>query len=341
MQMVMDYRSAGVDMDVGDRASALAFAHARNTFAFRDGLCGAPVRLDGVFTGLIDVGPFYMAMNSDGVGSKSIVARAVGDLSTLGHDLVAMVADDCVCAGAEPVALVNTLDTECVSADDVDALMRGLEDACRIARVSCVGGEIAELRDQTRDFSWSAALVGMLAKDRVLGPHRVREGHHVVGLLTDNFRSNGFTLLRRVLEQRFGPDWPAAPFHERTWGQVALAPCHLFTPLIVAMTGGFAGTPRADVSAVAHITGGGLEHNVGRVMPAGLGVAWGDLPEPPPSMLWLVEHGLVAESEARRVWNMGIGMVVVTASPQAVCDMAREHGVGAAVLGTVRSPGVA
>src|SRR5437868_1633794 len=119
----LDYREAGVDIDAGDRASAIAYAHAKRTFGFRDGLCGKALKMDGVFTGLLDVGPFYLAMNSDGVGSKSLVARAVGNFRTLGADLVAMVADDCVCAGAEPIALVNTLDTECVRPDEVDALM--------------------------------------------------------------------------------------------------------------------------------------------------------------------------------------------------------------------------
>lgn len=333
--MPLDYRDAGVDIEAGERASAIAYAHARRTFPFRDGLCGEAVRLDGIFTGLIDVGPFYLAMNSDGVGSKSLVARGVGDFRTLGHDLVAMVADDCVCAGAEPVALVNTLDTERIAPDEVDALMQGLEDACRIASVSCVGGEIAELRDQTRDFSWSAALIGLLAKDRVLGPHRVKSGHHAVAFLTDNFRSNGYTLLRAVLEQRFGREWTSAPFADRTWGDVALAPSTIFTPLVVALTGGFAAPPLADVAAVAHITGGGLEHNTGRVLPPNLRVAWSTLPSPPPAMAWLVDNDLVDLAEARRVWNMGIGMVVITSTPDAVAETARQMGVQTCLVGRV------
>ena len=332
----LHYREAGVDIEAGDRASAAAFAHARATFPFREGRVGAALRLDGVFTGLVDVGPFYLAMNSDGVGSKSLVARAVGDLSTLGHDLVAMVADDCVCAGAEPVALVNTLDTRHVSVGEVEALMTGLEEACRLAHVSCVGGEIAELPDQMIDFSWGAALTGLLARDRVLGPHRVEAGMAVVGLLTDNFRSNGYTLLRRVLERRFGPGWVEAPFADgRTWGRVALAPSFIFTPLMLALTGGLNGAPRASVAAAAHITGGGLDHNTHRVIPSHLRVRWGMLPPAPAPMRWLVDEGLVTEDEARRVWNMGIGMTVITSDPDAVERAAVEHGVTTARLGEV------
>jgi phosphoribosylformylglycinamidine cyclo-ligase len=333
----LEYRAAGVDIEAGDRASALAFAHARGTFGFREGRPGTALKLDGVFTGLVDVGPFYLAMNSDGVGSKSMVARAVGDLSTLGFDLVAMVADDCVCAGAEPVALVNTLDTERVSAEEVDALMGGLEEACRVARVSCVGGEIAELRDQIRDFSWGAALTGLLARDRVLGPHRVRAGQAVVGLLTDNFRSNGYTLLRRILEARFGPEWVRAPFGDQTWGSIALAPSRIFTPLVVDLHGGLEGTPRAEVAAIAHITGGGLEGNTRRVLPPTLAVRWHDLPPPPAPVAWLIDEGLVSADEARRVWNMGVGMTVVTATPARVLEVAREHGVDARVVGEIQS----
>lgn len=331
-----DDRVVGVDIDAGDRASAIALGHARNTFAFRAGRSGAPLQIDGVFTGLVDVGPFYLAMNSDGVGSKSLVARMMGDLRTLGHDLVAMVADDCVCAGAEPVALVNTLDTARVRPDEVDALMQGLEEACRIARVSCVGGEIAELVDQMHDFSWGAALTGLLARDRVLGPARVAPSMTVVGLLTDNFRSNGHTLLRRVLERHVGSDWVQARFDDgRTWGEIALAPSVIFTPVILALTGGFDQAPRASVAAVAHITGGGLEHNTARVLPLGMRVSWDALPPPPPPMAWLVAQGWVAEAEARRAWNMGVGMTVVTPEPEAVLGVADEMGFAARILGRV------
>jgi phosphoribosylformylglycinamidine cyclo-ligase len=333
----LDYRAAGVDIEQGDRASRLAFEHAKNTFGFRAGKSGEAVKLDGVFTGLIDAGAFYIAMNSDGVGSKSLVARQVGRLDTLGWDLLAMVADDAACGGAEPVAMVNTIDIQKVVPEEVDQLMAGLEAACQEASVSIVGGEIAELPDQIKDFSWSAALIGLLRKDRVLGPHRVQPGMTVVGLLTDNFRSNGFTLLRRVLQQQYGAEWVRKKFNtsEQTWGDIALAPSRLFSPFVVALTGGFSGEPRCDVAAVAHITGGGLEHNVGRVMPSGRKVEWSALPPPPPAMQFIIDQGWVTEAEARRAWNMGIGMAIVTSQPDHIESMAASLQLPTARLGAV------
>lgn len=330
------YREAGVDIAAGDRASRIALEHARRTFGFRAGQTGQALRLDGVFTGLLDVGPFLLCLNSDGVGSKALVARAMERYDTLGYDLLAMVADDAVCAGAEPLALVNTLDTEAVDASQVDALMRGLAAACEQARVSVVGGEIAEMRDQMRGFSWSAALVGILQKDRVLGPHRVQPGDTVIGLRTDNFRANGFSLLRCVLHDAFGPDWHAHAYDAtRTWGEVALAPCDLFTPFATRLTGGFSGIPHAEIHALAHITGGGLEGNTGRVIPEGCGVRWAALPDPPEAMARLVEIGRVGPEEARRTWNMGIGMTVISPFPEAVLDLAADMQVRAVEVGKV------
>jgi len=333
----ISYAEAGVDVARGDRASHRALDHARRTFGFRADRAGRAVHLDGVFTGLIDVGPFYLALNSDGVGSKALVAQALGRYDTLGWDLLAMVADDAACAGAEPSAMVNTLDVERVDEAVVEPLMQGLEDACREARVSVVGGEIAELRDQLKGFSWSAALIGLLRKDRVLGPHRVQPGDTVVGLLTGNFRANGFTLLRKALERKLGPDWHASPCtgDGRTWGDVALEPSRLFTPFIVKLTGGFEGDPLAAVSALAHVTGGGLEGNVSRVIPKGCGVRWGTLPEPPEAMARAMRVGGVSLDEARLAWNMGVGMAVVTPSPNEVLAAAASMQVPAEILGKV------
>ncbi|MBM3461373.1 MAG: hypothetical protein FJX76_04665 [Armatimonadetes bacterium] len=332
----LTYKTAGVDVAAGDRASHRALEHARRTFGFREGRQGQAVTLDGVFTGLIDAGPFYLVMNSDGVGSKAVVAAAMGRYDTLGHDLLAMVADDAACAGAEPVALVNTLDVEHVDEAVVGDLMRGLEDACRAASVSVVGGEIAEMPDQIRGISWSAALVGLLRKERVLGPHRVQENDGVIGLLTDNFRANGFTLLRRILERAHGPDWVRAPYDgARAWGEVALAPSRVFTPFLNHLTGGFSREPAAPISALAHVTGGGLESNTRRVLPAGLRIAWGSLPEIPEVMRHAADLGGVDVEETRHAWNCGIGMVVLTPSPQAVLALAASMQVPARELGKV------
>ncbi|MBI2264009.1 MAG: phosphoribosylformylglycinamidine cyclo-ligase [Armatimonadetes bacterium] len=312
-----------VDIEGGDAASRIAYAQ--------------PLVLDGGFSGLVDVGPFLLASNSDGIGSKVLVAQALDKHDTLGYDLVAMVADDCVCVGAEPLFLTDTLDVERVNQKVATYLMSGLHDACLAAGVALVGGEIAELPDQVKGYTWNAALVGIVSRDRVLGRDRVLRGDALVGLLVSNFRSNGFTLVRSILEKELGPGWPQVPYNEKkTWGEEVLTPSDIFAPFVLDMVGRFQAPPEVAVHGIAHITGGGLSANVSRVLPEGLSPVFTNLPPPPRMMEDVKKMGGISDEEAYKVWNMGIGMVVITPSPCGVLKMAEERDIPAQVIGEVR-----
>ncbi|MHB2018254.1 MAG: phosphoribosylformylglycinamidine cyclo-ligase [Candidatus Xenobia bacterium] len=330
------YKAAGVDIARGDMASRIAYSHAKATFGTRQGRMGAPINVEGGFSGVMDMGAFCLTMNSDGVGTKALIANRMRKFDTLGWDLVAMVADDADCLGAAPMAMVNTLDIDHVDTDVVESLMGGLEVAAKAAGCTVVGGEIAEMPDVVYGLSWSASLVGIAQQGRLLDGRAVRAGDTLVALHTDNFRSNGFSLVRRILMTHFGADWVEAPFEgETTWGEVVLAPSRLFTPLVNALTGGFDGTPKARLHAVAHITGGGLRGNVGRVIPPHLRIIWDALPPIPDCMKRLMEMGQVPWAEAETVWNLGVGMVLVTDEPEAVLATAKEMGYAASCVGRV------
>jgi len=338
--MTEGYASAGVDIQKGDKASSIAYRYAKETFANRKGKIGEPVNLEMGFSGLLDMGPFYLAFNSDGVGSKTKVAQSLNLHETLGYDLVAMVADDCVCVGAEPVSLVNTLDMEQVDPVVVDSLMKGLKAAASEAGVAVAGGEIAELRDQVKGYQWGASLIGVVKKDRVIDGSKIQAGDRIIGLLTDNFRSNGFTLIRRILESSLGPWWHRDKYDEKmTWGEKVLAPSKIFTPFIMKLIGRFDGTPTAKIHGIAHITGGGLKHNMERILPKGLETNVRNLPPIPEVMARVKEMGKISKQEAYQVWNMGIAMALYTPEPENILQMAKREGINAVEIGVVEKCG--
>lgn len=330
------YKDSGVDIKTGDRCSEIAYGVAKKTFQAREGKFAFPVNVEMGFSSLLDMGAFYLTFNCDGIGSKVKVAQAMGLHNTLGFDLVAMVADDCICLGAEPVAMVNTLDMEKVDPLVVEQLMGGLEKAATQAGVAVVGGEIAELRELVRGYHWSASIVGIVKKERLIAGREITAGDTLVALLTDNFRSNGFTLVRKVLEGALGPWWHRVKYDETTtWGEKILSPSTIYTPLVLHLIGRFDGAPKAKIHGIAHITGGGLRHNLQRILPPGLDIRVATLPTPPEVIARVRELGKISKQEAYQVWNMGIGMVLVTPEPERVLSVAQEQGIKAQIFGEV------
>lgn len=309
-------KSSGLDIDLGNHCSALAYGWARRTFDTRRGLAGMPLAgMDGQFSNVMDFGGVRIAMTSDGIGTKTEIAERTGIYDTLGWDLVAMVVDDLAANGIEPVNLTNILDVDRLDADIVDKLMKGLHDAARAANIAVVGGEIAELGNRIggwgngMHFNWCAAALGMLqpGQDPVDGS-RIRPGDVVIALRSRGFRSNGFSLVRKVLEGELGPNWHDARFDaDHTWGQVTLTPSRLFCPLITHLRQqGF------DLHGISHITGGGIPDKFARILKGNkLGAYLPNLFPPHPFMLRLQEMGNIPEEQVYRLWNMGNGMLLV------------------------------
>lgn len=305
------YKKAGVDVDTGDLCSAIASSFAKKTFDVRKGMRGTPVLLEDGFTGALDMGDYYLVQNSDGVGSKIEIARLMGKYDTLGYDLLAMVADDAVCVGAEVISIVDTIDTERVDEQVTRELMKGLAQACCEQKIVIAGGEIAELPSLVKGTTWNAAAIGIVEKSKFIDGKKIKKGDAIFGLESPGFRSNGFTLVRYILEKKFGKNWYRKPFDRaKTWGEVTLTPSLIYHRCILDMIGGFREKSTVDLHGIVHVTGGGIYNNIQRVL-HDRKAHFDQLPKPPEAMLRLMEIGKVSEKEAYKTWNMGLGMLLI------------------------------
>jgi phosphoribosylformylglycinamidine cyclo-ligase len=329
------YRRAGVDLGAASEAVTL----------IRDLAAGAsrPEVAEGVggFAGLFRLGDGrVLAAAADGVGTKVEIARQAGRLDTVGIDLVAMCANDVVCTGAEPLFFLDYIVTERLVPADVAALVSGVVEGCRRAGCALLGGETAEHPGHLAPgrFDLAGFCVGIADQDTLLGPHRVHPGDAVVGLSSSGLHANGFSLVRRAVEES-GLDLGSVPDGlGRSLGEELLEPTLIYAPAVAAAVG------QGVLLAAAHITGGGLEENVPRALPDGLGVELNPGTWAVPPVFGVIQALTgVSDQEMRRTFNGGLGMVWVTpvdAADGAVVA-ARSVGFHASVVGRVADrPGV-
>lgn len=341
------YKKSGVDVTKGDRASELAYAAAKRTFSSRKNRFGKPVILEGGFTGLIDMGDFYLVQNDDGIGSKTLVAEALKTYDTLGYDLVAMVADDAICVGAEVISISNTIDTPRVDPDQIASMMSGLEKACREQSIIIPGGEIGELPHQTSAMIWNATAVGVLEKKKFINAKNIYPGDTIIGLTNKGFRSNGLTLVRHILEKALGKAWPKKPYTTKshatkshgkkiTWGQAVLTPAQIYHAALLNILGRYKQPRRANIKGIAHMTGGGIAANISRILkPSNVGAQLDLLPDPDPMMTKLQALGNVTDRAAYETWNMGLGMALITDEPTKLLKLLRAQRLTACIIGHV------
>ncbi len=332
---------SGVDIDLGNQCSRTAYAWAKKSFSNRPAGEGSPVLdVEGSFSNVMDFRGVKIGMSSDGIGTKIEVAERTGIYDTLGYDLIAMTADDLAANGMETVNMTNILDVDLLDHEIVDTLMRGLYDAAKFAKVVITGGEIAELGNRiggygpNMHFNWCAAGTAILPEGMTpIDGSDVRPGDAVISLKSRGFRSNGYSLLRRIMEDAFGEAWHLEPYGDTTWGKALLTPSLIYSPLIAAIRKkGYA------VNGISHITGGGLGDNFARVLKvAGFGAALTDIYEPLPVMRDIQRIGNVPEEQAYRLWNMGNGMLLAVKAEDApaIVRFAAGEGYAAKVCGTV------
>ena len=299
---------------------------------------GASAELGG-FGGLFDLkatgfrDPILVA-GTDGVGTKLLVAQAVGRHDTIGIDLVAMSANDVVVQGATPLFFLDYFATGSLDVGVAAEVVAGIAAGCREAECALIGGETAEMPGMYGPGHYDLAgfCVGAVERGDILPRADVAEGDVVLGLASSGLHSNGYSLARRVVEtKRLCYDAPSGFAPGRTLGEALLVPTRLYVKSCLgALRSG------TGLKALAHITGGGLVENIPRVLPEGLGVrldatAW----QLPPIFLWLAEAGPVAPAELARTFNCGIGMIVVVASKdeEAVSAVLRREGDKVVKLG--------
>ncbi len=329
------YAAAGVDIAAGDRAVGLI------------GEAVASTRRGEVLSGLGGFGGLFrvptdryrepvLVASTDGVGTKGLVAQLVGKYDTIGIDLVAMCVDDLVCQGAEPLFLLDYIATGAVEPARMAELVGGVADGCRQVGAALLGGEMAEHAGVMApgEFDLVGFAVGVAERDALLGPERVAPGDVLIGLRSPGLRCNGYTLARHVLLERAGRelDGPAWSGAERTLAEELLEPSLIYTPAVRAAIAS------AEVHAVAHITGGGFEGNLPRALPPGTRAVldparW----EIPPIFGEIRRLGAVTDDEMARVFNLGLGMVLIV-GPAAVDEALAAlegAGVSAVVAGRV------
>lgn len=321
MDEISKTKPSGIDIDLGNTCSQIAFNWAKKTFANREPGTGNPLMtIEGGFSSVMDFRGVRIGVSSDGIGTKIEIAERTGIYITLGWDLIAMVADDLVANGIETVNLSNILDVDFLDAEIVDQLMRGLNEAATFARITLTGGEIAELGNRIggygprMHFNWCATGVGILPPDRdIIDGRSVQAGDVVISLKSRGFRSNGFSMVRRVMQQQFGDEWHKTEYTpNQTWGEALLTPSYIYTPLIIDLL-----KNGHDIHGIAHITGGGIFDKFARPLRFNrLGAHLDNLFEPLPFMLKVQELGKVSEAQAYRLWNMGNGMLFVVPPKQ-------------------------
>ena len=329
------YAAAGVSIAAGDEAVARIASRVATTA--RPGVLGAIGGFAGRFA--LDVARYrepVLVATTDGVGTKLEVARRVGRYDTIGLDLVAMLVDDLACVGAEPLFLLDYVALGALDPARLEEVVGGVVEGCRRAGVALLGGETAEhggvMAPDEIDVAGFA--VGVVERGRELGPERVAPGDVLIGLGSPGLRSNGYTLARRVFEgaDLDAPAWPGAA---RSLGEELLAPSVIYAPGVAAV-GAAVGE---DLHAAAHVTGGGIVGNVARVLPASLDAVIGmDRFDTPEIFFEIQRRGPVSAEEMVRVFNCGLGMVLVLAPPAADAALraARGAGLEATVVGEVR-----
>ena len=300
---------------------------------------GEPVIQDGGFAGVLDMGNYYLVMGDDGVGTKMDAAIQADRFETLGEDLLAMVIDDAICIGAEVVAVTNTIDVNKVDPVQIEKMMQGLKDACLQQKVTVAGGEIAELGESVKDMVWNATAVGIVEKDKMITGKKIQVGDKIITLKSNLFRSNGFTLIRYILKNKFGENWHLEKYdEEKTWGEVVMTPSKLYQSAVLELVGRFGAERKVDMHGIAHITGGGISGNLNRILKVNhLGADLNDLWEPQDPMLRLQEFGDVDDKEAYKTWNMGNGMMLVV-PPEEVeksLEILAQNDIEAKVCGDV------
>jgi phosphoribosylformylglycinamidine cyclo-ligase len=311
----MTYRDAGVDIDAGDALVERIKPAAKRTLR--------PEVLGGIggFGALFEISKKFkepvLVSGTDGVGTKLKLAFQLNRHDTVGQDLVAMSVNDILVQGAESLFFLDYFACGKLDVETAASVVEGIARGCELAGCALIGGETAEMPDMypAGEYDLAGFAVGAVEKSKIIDGKSIAPGDVVLGLASSGAHSNGYSLIRRIVE-RAQPDM-AADFHGRPFADVLIAPTRIYVKSMLKLM------ENVTVKGMAHITGGGLTGNVPRVLPENVTAvidksAW----TLPPLFQWLQKEGNVADDEMHRVFNCGIGMVVIVAAADADCAIA-------------------
>ena len=327
------YAAAGVDLDAADEAVARIGKHVARTA--RPEVLGGIGGFGGLFA--LDVARYrqpVLVSATDGVGTKLELARQLGRHDTVGIDLVAMVVDDLVVPGAEPLFFLDYVAVGKLDPAHLEQVVAGIADGCQQAGCALIGGETAEHPGvmPADQYDLAGFGVGVVEREAILGPQRVRPGDEIVALASTGLHSNGYSLARRLVA---GLDLRADHgLHVQSLGDALLRPTRIYARDCLALAGA------VEVHAFCHVTGGGIPGNLPRALPDGLGAVVDVATFSPPDVFALLQRlGEVAAGEMWRTFNMGAGMLAVTPEGAGAVALLTERGIDAWVCGRVDDSG--
>ncbi len=327
----LSYRDAGVDIDAGDALVERIKPYAKRTQ--RPEVMGGLGGFGALFQVPLDrYKEPVLVSGTDGVGTKLKLAMQLHKHDTIGIDLVAMCVNDLVVQGAEPLFFLDYFATGHLEVDTAADVIKGIAEGCQQAGCALIGGETAEMPGMYHggDYDLAGFAVGVVEKSKIIDGSKVRPGDALIGLASSGPHSNGYSLVRKVIE--VSNAYLGEEFHGKTLGETLLAPTRIYIKPLLKL---FAAV---DVHALAHITGGGLIENIPRVLPEDCravldGKSW----KRPPVFDWLQQKGNIAEREMHRVFNCGVGMVIAVAAAdlERSLELLRAAGEDAWHLGSI------
>jgi phosphoribosylformylglycinamidine cyclo-ligase len=330
----LTYSEAGVDIAAGEKAVELIKAHVRSTF--RPEVVGDVGGFGGLFA--IDWKRFddpLLVSSTDGVGTKSLVARLANRRNTIGIDCVAMSVDDIASQGGEPLFFLDYISIGKLVPEEIDEMVAGVAEGCRRARCALLGGEMSEHPGvmEPGEFDLVGFAVGVVERAEVL-PRDVRAGDRIIGFASPGLRCNGYSLARAALLERAGRDlqeaaWPGA---HTSLADVLLEPSVIYAPTMLELA------RKVPVHGFAHVTGGGIPGNLARVLPDRCdGVVWRGTWEEPRIFAEIQQAGDVPDLEMQHVFNLGVGMLAVVEADAAerALDVVRAEGHDAWLVGEI------
>ena len=311
--MVSTYSEAGVDIDASERATEALIAQIKGVNRKGD---GEAIKLDNGFAGLVKLGDGALAMCTDGVGSKILLAEEMDSIHTVGIDCVAMNTNDLICVGAEPLSFVDYVALDKPDEELMAKIGMGLAEGCKQSNCTLSGGETAILPELVHGFDIAGTSVGYVKQDKIIDGTKIAEGDVLIGLKSSGPHSNGYTLIRKLFDG------------DKELGKKLVEPTRIYVKEVMNLIN------KVNVHGIAHITGGGLD-NISRINDNFQYVI--NNPLPVPSVFdWLQEKGNVEDKEMYRTFNMGMGMVIIVDKDDAEKSVSilGEH---AKVIGSVRS----
>ena len=310
--MVSTYSEAGVDIDASEKATEALIAQIRGVNRKGD---GEAIKLDNGFAGLVKLGDGALAMCTDGVGSKLLLAEEMDSIHTVGIDCVAMNTNDLICVGAEPLSFVDYVALDKPDEELMAKIGKGLAEGCKQSNCTLSGGETAILPELVHGFDIAGTSVGYVKQNEIIDGTRISDGDTLIGLKSSGPHSNGYTLIRKLFDG------------DKELGKKLVEPTRIYVKEVMSLI------KQVNVHGIAHITGGGLD-NISRINNNFQYVI--DNPLPVLSVFdWLQEKGNIEDKEMYRTFNMGMGMVIIVNKDDAEKSVSilGEH---AQIIGSVR-----